>query len=358
MRELTLNDFQYDLPSNLIAQQPLKQRDQSRLCFRDRQGKVEHRKFSQLPDCLPPQSLIVVNDTRVIPCRLLTKLSTGGKVEFFLLSQKSKNPNVWTAMGKPMKKIRHLKEIRFDQTCSATLDFRDDNEIELTFNLGDSEFFDWINSAGYVPLPPYIKRPDPQNQLSSEDRQTYQTVYAKQPGSVAAPTAGLHFTPELRNRLEERGMTFCSITLHVGLGTFKPVTSDDPHQHHMHSENYVVSGETHRLIEEARTAGRPIIAVGTTSLRCLESFYAKPDPGGSVDKWQSTNLFIWPKTDATVYKPKTANGIITNFHQPGSTLFMLICALLGYKNATSLYRDCVEREYRFFSYGDSCLFLL
>jgi S-adenosylmethionine:tRNA ribosyltransferase-isomerase len=358
MRKLTLQDFQYELPAHLIAQQPLSQRDQSRLCFRDRGGTAVHSTFSKILDHLPRQSLLVINDTRVIPCRLLSNLSTGGKVEFFLLRQLSQSPNTWSAMGKPMKKIRQLTEISLDKDCHAKLKFNESGtELEMTFNLEGSSFLDWLNRSGYVPLPPYIKRPDAKSALSSEDKKNYQTVYANQPGSVAAPTAGLHFTPELRQRMEQSGIEFCPLTLHVGLGTFKPVTSEDPHQHQMHSETYVVPAASHRQIQAAREAGRPIIAVGTTSLRSLESFYAHPEPESLVDTWQSTNLFIWPETDTTIYKPKIASGIITNFHQPGSTLFMLICALIGYDDAVEVYKECVERQYRFFSYGDSCLFL-
>ncbi|MFW7378196.1 MAG: tRNA preQ1(34) S-adenosylmethionine ribosyltransferase-isomerase QueA [Oligoflexus sp.] len=363
---LILSDFFYDLPEDLIAQQPSDRRDDSRLITYQK-GSIEHRQFRELPELLPEGSLIILNDTRVIPGRLQGYTPHGGQIEIMLLSPIAGTHNTchWQAIGRPMKKLHQGQTVHFEDGQSADVIKKKDTAtgpiIEIEFTMTPADFEVWIEANGQIPLPPYIHRDKKIKATASPDRDRYQTVFASHKGSVAAPTAGLHFTPEILENLSTRGMNTAYVTLHVGAGTFLPVKTQRPDEHTMHAEKYLIKTESYQRIQAAIKQERPIIAVGTTSFRCLQAFHQKTKYEACeqvLDRWHETELFIYPKNKSDRFEPWAVNGLLTNFHQPESTLFMLVCALLGFDEAHRLYKTAVAERYRFFSYGDGNLLWL
>ena len=340
---MKLSDFDYELPSELIAQVPIEPRDSSRLLVLDREtGKVEHKHFYDFGDYLVPGDLVVVNRSRVVPARLFgNKQPGGGKVEILLLERI--DPLHWKALvgGKGLDIGK--KVLLPDGLAAEVIQDLGGSQRLLAFNQEPDSV---IERSGKVPLPPYIRTP-----LADPER--YQTVFARQPGSAAAPTAGLHFTPELIDRLKQNGVGFAEITLHVGLDTFAPVTEEDPSQHLIHSEWCSVSAEAVDLINRARTAGKRIVAVGTTSVRTLESAAATASDSKTVAPFEGrVKLFILPG-----YKFRVVDSLITNFHLPRSTLLMLVSAFAGRERILDLYRQAIDRQYRFYSFGDAMLLI-
>ena len=336
-------DFWYDLPKNLIAQEPASPRDSARLlCLGRESGRIEHRVFSDLPQLLEPGDLLVVNNSKVLPARLIgTKVPSGAVCELLLLRQVK--GDTWECLAKPGKRMQSGVVVSFgDGSLTATVEETlEDGNKYVTFHYDTDTLYEKLDAFGKMPLPPYITK-----QL--EDQSQYQTVYAKELGSAAAPTAGLHFTPALMDRLRAMGVNICEVTLHVGLGTFRPVKEDDIADHKMHSEWYSVSEETARLINDTHAAGHRVIAVGTTSCRTLESVAAKY---GEIRPCSGdTDIFLYPGVSF-----RCIDGLITNFHLPESTLIMLVSAFCGYENTMNAYKIAVQEKYRFFSFGDAML---
>ena len=337
------SDFYYDLPEELIAQHPLERRDGSRLLKLNKAtGELEHRHFYDLPDYLRPGDLLVMNNSRVLPARLIGHRPTGGAVEVLLLRDLGENK--WECLVRPGKKMRPGQEVTFgDGQLTATVEDVVEGGNRIVKFACDGIFLEVLESLGKMPLPPYIKE-----ELSDPER--YQTVYSKEPGSAAAPTAGLHFTPELMDKIRAMGVDIEFVTLHVGLGTFRPVKEDEIESHEMHSEFCIMPRETADAINRTRASGGRVIAVGTTSCRTIESF---ADPDGHMDaKSGWTDIFIYPG-----YEFKCIDGLITNFHLPESTLIMLVSALAGREHILSAYKTAVEERYRFFSFGDAMLII-
>lgn len=338
-------DFWFDLPQELIAQEPADPRDSARLlCLHRGNEEMEHRVFSDLDSLLNPGDLLVVNNSRVLPARLIgAKEGTGGVCEILLLRQVK--GNVWECLAKPGKRLRSGARVTFgDGSLTAEIKdtFEDGNKL-VEFFYNTATLYEKLDEFGRMPLPPYITK-----QL--EDQSQYQTVYAKELGSAAAPTAGLHFTPELMARLKAKGINITEVTLHVGLGTFRPVKEDDIADHEMHSEWYSISEEAARLINETKASGHRVICVGTTSCRTLESVAAKH---GEIKACSGeTNIFLYPGRPF-----HCMDGLITNFHLPESTLIMLVSAFYGYDATMSAYKKAVAERYRFFSFGDAMLIL-
>ena len=334
------SDFDYELPEELIAQAPLERRDQSRLFVLHRSsGKFEHARFSDLPNCLRAGDLLVLNDSKVIPARLHgVNRRTGGEFEVFLVEEVA--PNDWWAMLRPGKRARVGTEIAIaDKIIATVVEINAEGHRRVQFS-GVPNILDALPAIGETPLPPYIKRTaDP------ADVERYQTIFAQHRGSVAAPTAGLHFTPETFRKVGECGVQTAFVTLHVGLGTFAPVKSDNIEEHAMHEERFAIPDETARAIQSAKRDGRRIIAVGTTTVRVLEN------TGGRAGKGR-TNIFIHPP-----FKFKMVDALLTNFHLPRSTLLMLVSAFAGRELILSAYAEAVRQRYRFFSYGDAMLIL-
>lgn len=336
------SDFYYDLPEELIAQTPVEPRDSSRLLVYNRsEDKVEHKVFNQIGDYLKSGDLLVINTTKVYPARIFAYTEHGGKVEILLL--KRINLTDWECLVKPGKKCRDgVKFIVNNELALTVMSKTDDGGRIISFSF-DGVFEDILSRVGEMPLPPYIHE-----KLKDKDR--YQTVYCKEEGSAAAPTAGLHFTLRLIDELKAKGVEFAEVNLHVGLGTFRPVKVENAEEHKMHVEFCEISAENAKKINSAKKDGRRIIAVGTTSVRTLESF-ANDDgtvKSGSMD----TGIFIYPP-----YRFKCVDGMITNFHLPESTLVMLVAAFVGKEKILELYNLAVKEKYRFFSFGDACLFL-
>lgn len=359
-KELCLEDFIYPLEDSLIAQNPLEHRKDSKLLIRECTGGIQHMGIQDLESALPENALVILNDSRVFPSRVLGRLATGGKVELFLLRELPQK-NRWLTLGNPSKKLKNSTEIILDSHLNATIESVLPGQTPKTFEISltpPDGFHQWLDQNGFVPLPPYIKRDQPEPAPKSPDRVRYQTVYAKNTGSVAAPTAGLHFCDERLDALRKRGIQISYVTLHVGAGTFLPVKDQDIAKHKMHSEAYSIPKETYDAIQQAKNERRPIICVGTTSFRCLESFYADSSAPKRPDQLYETDLFIYPRNNKDRYQPKIAQGLMTNFHQPGSTLFMLISALIGLDQAKHMYREAQQQSYRFLSYGDSSLLWL
>ena len=334
------SDFYYDLPERLIAQDPLLKRSDSRLMLLDKNtGEIEHSVFNKLPEYLKPGDCLVINNTKVIPARLIGKKEgTGGAVEILLLKRIS--DDVWETLVKPGKKLRTGARVSFGDGIlkAEIMDVLEDGNRHVKFEY-DGIFEEVLNELGEMPLPPYITH-------KLEDKNRYQTVYAKYEGSAAAPTAGLHFTSELLETIKNMGINIASVTLHVGLGTFRPVKVDDVTKHHMHTEFYSVTREAADMINETKARGGRIICVGTTSCRTVESC---SDENGIVYPGQgNTDIFIYPG-----YKFKVLDALITNFHLPESTLLMLVSALAGKDNIMHAYEIAVKEEYRFFSFGDA-----
>ena len=338
------SDFYYDLPEELIAQDPLEDRTASRLLVLDRKtGAVKHKIFSDVIDYLNKGDCLVINNTRVIPARLIgEKEGTGGKVEVLLLKRRAND--VWETLVKPGKKLRPGAKITFGdgRLRAEVLEVVEEGNRLVKFHY-EGIFEEILDSLGEMPLPPYITH-------KLEDKEMYQTVYAKFDGSAAAPTAGLHFTKELLNKIEEKGIKIASITLHVGLGTFRPVKVDDVNNHHMHTEWYEVNAEAAEIINETKRNGGRVICVGTTSCRTIES--VADDNGYMKAKTGETDIFIYPG-----YKFKVMDGLITNFHLPESTLVMLVSAFAGKENVLSAYETAVKEKYRFFSFGDAMILI-
>ena len=338
------SDFYYDLPKELIAQTPVEPRDSSRLLVLDRQsGETVHKHFFDIIDYLDEGDLLVCNDSRVLPARIYgIKEPTGARVEFLLLKQISGNR--WETLCKPGKKAKEGARFSFgDGLLYATVtEVKDDGNRVVDFEC-DENFFAALDKIGQMPLPPYITE-------ELKDRERYQTVYSHELGSAAAPTAGLHFTTELMDKIKAKGVNIAYVTLHVGLGTFRPVKVDDVTKHKMHSEHYEVPEETAELIKKTKQSGKRVIAVGTTSCRTLESVAA--EHGEVVPCEGFTEIFIYPG-----FEFKVLDGLITNFHLPESTLIMLVSAFAGYDNIMNAYKTAVEERYRFFSFGDAMAIL-
>lgn len=337
---MKVTDFDYELPEELIAQHPVEPRDTSRLMLLDKvTGEVSHRAhFYDIVDEVSDGDVLVFNDTKVIPARLYGhREGSGGKVEVLLLTPCGENR--WECLVKPGKKCPIGQVIVFDERLKGTVIDKTSFGGRIVEFACDGVFDDIIQEIGEMPLPPYIHE-------KLEDKDRYQTVYADKKGSAAAPTAGLHFTPELLEKLRAKGVTLAFLTLHVGLGTFRPVSAEDIEDHEMHSEYYVVTEETANTINKARRDGKRIIAVGTTSVRTLES--ATGDDGVLKAGHGWTNIFIYPG-----YTYKMVDALITNFHLPQSTLLMLISALAGREHCLAAYKEAVKEKYRFFSFGDA-----
>ena len=338
------SDFYYDLPQELIAQDPLEDRSSSRLLHLDKEtGAIEHTDFKHILQYLQPGDCLVINDTKVIPARLYGhKNETGAVIEILLL--KRRENDIWECLVKPGKKARPGAEIVFGDgiLTGEIIDIVDEGNRLIQFHY-DGIFEEILDQLGEMPLPPYITH-------KLQDKNRYQTVYARNEGSAAAPTAGLHFTKELLAQVKEMGVSIAHVTLHVGLGTFRPVKVDDVENHHMHSEFYMVEEEQARLINETKKNGGRVISVGTTSCRTLESAADEEGILHAGSGW--TEIFIYPG-----YQFKIIDGLITNFHLPESTLLMLVSALAGKEKIMHAYEEAVKESYRFFSFGDAMIII-
>ena len=333
------NDFWYDLPEELIAQTPLQQRDSSRLMVLDREsGEVTHRHFYNVIDYLRPGDCLVMNNSRVLPARLLGHRPTGGAVEVLLL--RDLGDKRWECLAKPGKKMQVGQEVIFGngELTATVLAVQEDGNRVVEFHY-EGIFLEVLERLGKMPLPPYIKA-----ELADQER--YQTVYSKETGSAAAPTAGLHFTNDLLEQIRAKGVKTAFVTLHVGLGTFRPVKAENISEHHMHAELCMISDETAQILNETKRSGGRIICVGTTSCRTLESLVNEDGSFEAKSKW--TEIFIFPG-----YQFKAMQGLITNFHLPESTLVMLVSAFAGRENVLNAYEQAVKERYRFFSFGDA-----
>lgn len=336
------SDFYYDLPQELIAQTPLERRDGSRLMVLDREsGEITHRHFYDLPEYLHPGDTLVLNDSRVLPARLYGhRVPTGGAVELLLL--KDQGDGKWECLARPGRKLKPGAEVSFgDGELTATIaeDLQEGKKL-VQFHY-EGIFLEILERLGKMPLPPYIKE-----ELQNGER--YQTVYSKVTGSAAAPTAGLHFTKELLQKIQDMGVSIAYVTLHVGLGTFRPVSAEEITDHHMHSEFCMISKETAELLNETHRRGGRIICVGTTSCRTLESFAKEDGTFEESSGW--TEIFIYPG-----YRFKAMDALVTNFHLPESTLVMLVSAFAGREHILNAYNTAVQERYRFFSFGDAML---
>ena len=343
---MELSDFDYDLPVELIAQEPAKQRDQSRLLHVGRgEASLSHHRFSDLPGLLPKDCVLVCNNTRVIPARLRGKKTTGGKVELLLVRRTAAEGEVWQVLCKGGQNQKVGGRINFaDKFWGKWVEAPRAGQGSMRF-FPEKDFQRLVEQHGEVPLPPYIRRAPGQH---AADRERYQTVYAQQPGAVAAPTAGLHFTPALLDELVQNGIQLCFVTLHVGLGTFQPIRVEQVETHTMGTEWYEIDAATAECVNAAKASGRKIIAVGTTTTRALESSaqqtgLVQPGPNQS-------DLFIYPG-----YEFRVIDGLITNFHLPRSTLLLLVSALAGRERILHAYAEAVQQRYRFYSYGDAML---
>ncbi len=333
------SDFYFDLPEELIAQTPIEQRDHARLLHLDKKtGTIEHRHFYEITDYLHPGDCLVLNDSRVLPARLIGTRPTGGSVELVLL--RDLGAGNWECLSRPGRKTRPGAELSFGngELKATVIDVIEGGNRIVHFQY-EGIFLEVLERLGKMPLPPYIKE-------ELQDAERYQTVYSRELGSAAAPTAGLHFTKELLRRIEEQGVKVCYVTLHVGLGTFRPVKEEDIEDHPMHAEFCMVPEETARIVTETKRNGGKIVAVGTTSCRTLESFSASDGSLQTCSGW--TNIFIYPG-----YTFKCIDSLITNFHLPESTLIMLVSALAGRENILNAYQEAIRERYKFFSFGDA-----
>ena len=340
---MNVSDFYYDLPEELIAQTPIEKRDESRLMVlnRDKQT-IEHKTFKDIIDYLEPGDCLVRNNTKVIPARLYGKKATGAKIEFLLLNRIE--GDIWECIVRPGHKLKPGTEVEFGEGIlkGTVLDIMPGGTRKVEFKY-EGIFNEILDQIGLMPLPPYIHE-------SLKDKDRYQTVYAKYDGSAAAPTAGLHFTPELFEKIRAKGIEVANVTLHVGIGTFRPVKVENVEEHHMHSEHFYIKQEDVDKINTAKKNGKRVIAVGTTSCRVLETI---ADENGMVKATEGdTQIFIYPG-----YKYKCLDGLVTNFHLPESTLIMLVSALAGRDYIMKAYNEAVKERYRFFSFGDAMLIL-
>ena len=339
MSDFKTRDFWYELPEELIAQTPLQKRDTSRLLAVDRKtGALAHRHFYDIIDYLNPGDTLVMNDSRVLPARLLGHRPTGGAAELLLL--RDLGGNEWECLAKPGRKLTEGAEVIFGdgRLTARVVQVREDGNRVVRFDY-QGIFLEVLESLGKMPLPPYIKE-------ELQDQERYQTVYSREVGSAAAPTAGLHWTKELLKKAEDKGVTLAYVTLHVGLGTFRPVKAENISEHHMHSELCMMSAGTADILNATRARGGRIVCVGTTSCRTLESLVNEDGTFEAKSKW--TDIFIFPG-----YQFKAMDALITNFHLPESTLVMLVSAFAGRENVLNAYAEAVKERYRFFSFGDS-----
>ena len=374
---LTLKDFSFEVPENLIAQQPLASRDQSRmLVWRD--SACHHDFVTGLPGLVPRGTLFIVNVSKVIASRIRFLLPTGGQSELLLLEPTTDQPfddtfSTWKALGRPMRRFKLGQLYNLGNALEAKiLELPPGSEsgaspMTISLSLGGTALLNWLEAYGEMPLPPYIERGrgevSDQQKNNALDRERYQTVYAEPSGSVAAPTAGLHFSDDLIKRLEAHNCQIEPVTLHVGAGTFLPVKTLNLDQHVMHSERFMVPSTTLAAIRKAQESSRPVVVVGTTALRALEGLdhrakELETSREALGDSWHRTQIFIKQKTRSDIFTPWACDGLMTNFHQPESTLFMLISALVGFDPAKSIYASASAEGYRFFSYGDSSLLWL
>ncbi len=337
---MNTSDFYFDLPDGFIAQEPLAKRDQSKLMLIDKEsGAIEHKKFYQIIDYLDAGDCLVLNDSRVLPARIYGKRETGAKVEFLLLTERTKDE--WECLVKPGKKAKIGDKFDFDGLLTAEVIGIIEDGIRIVKFYYQGEFYAHLDQIGAMPLPPYIT-------LSLEDQERYQTVYNRERGSAAAPTAGLHFTDELLEEIKAKGVNIAYLTLHVGLGTFRPVKVDDVENHQMHSEFYQLDEKNAAIIRQTKEKGGRIISVGTTSTRTLESIAKKHGEIVADSDW--TDIFIYPP-----YQFKAIDALITNFHLPESTLLMLVSAFYNKDAMLKAYQNAIENNYRFFSFGDCML---
>ncbi|MDO5014982.1 MAG: tRNA preQ1(34) S-adenosylmethionine ribosyltransferase-isomerase QueA [Clostridia bacterium] len=332
-------DFYYDLPDELIAQHPASKRDEAKLlCLNKKTKQIQHRKFYDIIDFLNAGDCLVMNDTRVLPARIYGKKETGARVEFLLA--KEMGLGVWDCLCKPAKRAKVGDIFKFsDNLFCEILEIKEEGLRKVKFKSENSNFYDALYQVGQMPLPPYIKE-------KLENEEEYQTVYSDKPTSSAAPTAGLHFTKELLDKIEKKGIKKVFLTLDVGLGTFRPVKTNDIEQHKMHSEHYNLGEKQAEIINETRKSGGRIIAVGTTVVRTLETIYEKYGEIRADDS--DSSIFIYPPK-----KVQTIDALITNFHLPESTLIMLVSSFAGYETTMKTYKNAVEEKYRFFSFGDA-----
>ena len=346
-------DFDYDLPLELIAQEPPATRDGARMMVLNRAARtIEHKLFTDLSAYLRPRDLLVVNDTRVIPARIFgrkAKTGTGGKVEFLLLEETA--PGVWDALMRSRRRPKSGEQVILDEDL-AVVTVLEDGELGRVKIRVESKlpWLEVLDRIGQTPLPPYIQRKEATPARRAEDKQRYQTVFAREPGAVAAPTAGLHFTPEVLARLAAQGVDKATVTLHVGIGTFRPVTVDNVEEHKMDFERWQIPAAAAAQVAAAKAGGGRVVAVGTTSVRTLESAAARPEGFGAGQG--RTDLFIYPP-----YEFKMVDAMVTNFHLPKSTLIMMISAFAGREFVLAAYREAIRERYRFFSYGDCMLIL-
>ena len=346
---MLVSDFDYNLPEELIAQVPADKRDLSRMMVLNRKDKtIHHHIFKDIVDLIDDSSILILNNTRVIPARLYGYKDTGAKIEVFLLKEKAQHH--WEALIKPSKRVKSGTKLIISEELSVEIlsPAEDDGKWNIYLEY-EGDIYDILSRAGNVPLPPYIERKMTPEELKKLDYERYQTVYAKKEGSVAAPTAGLHFTAEILNKLNAKGIQIGYVTLNVGLGTFRPVKCDVVEEHKMDSEIFEISSETAKLINQSKAEGKKLIAVGTTSVRTLETAYKQ---FGEIKECRSSStLFIYPP-----YEFKVVDSLITNFHLPKSTLLMLVSALAGREFIMEAYKEAIENKYRFYSYGD-CMFI-
>ena len=342
------SSYHYKLPESLIAQYPKPNRDQSRMLFLDRsKGIVSHRKFSEIITLLPENSCLVINNTRVLPVRLPGKRRTGASIEALLIEEIGGGH--WSAVVRKAGRIKQGERLDFcgGTICAVAFERKNTGEWLLEFDEPES-LKERLDKVGLLPLPPYIKRQMANEIQNAEDRERYQTCFASKPGAIAAPTAGLHFTPEILNSIRDRGVEILEVTLHVGLGTFKPIEKEDIREHKMHAEYFSISSNSLRKLQSFKRSRKPIICLGTTSVRVLETLALKKFKKNSG--W--TDLFIYPP-----YKFSMAQGLLTNFHLPKSTLLIMVSAFYGREKLLEVYQAAVEEKYRFFSYGDCMLIL-
>lgn len=352
---MLISEYDYNLPEELIAQMPADKRDNSRMMVLNRKDRtISHKHFYDIVDLIEPNTLLVMNNTKVLPARLIGHKDTGAKIEVFLLKQNSKMQDEhenWEVLIKPSKRVKPDTIIKISDELSvrAIKRLEENGEwlVELIFN--GNNVLDVLHRNGNIPLPPYIERKIPNEDLKKLDFERYQTVYAKDEGSVAAPTAGLHFTKEILKKLENKGVELAYVTLNVGLGTFRPVQCENVENHKMHSETFEISEKAAEQINLAKAEGKKIVAVGTTTVRTLETAYKK---FGCIKACHDhSELFIYPP-----YEFKVIDNLITNFHLPKSTLLMLVSALAGKDFIFEAYKEAIENKYRFFSYGD-CMYI-
>ena len=342
------SDFDYVLPEELIAQFPSEKRDESSLMVLDKQNKtVEHKKFFDIVDFLDKNDVLVLNNTRVIPARLFGKKSTGARIEIFLLEKKTENK--WEVLIKPSKRVSAGTIIEFSEELKAKIIERLPNDKWLVEFIFEGIFNEILSKIGNIPLPPYIERQLTDEAIKKLDFERYQTVYAQNPGSVAAPTAGLHFTEEILEKLRQKAVEVCYVTLNVGLGTFRPVKTENILDHQMDREFYEIPETTAEVINKAKAQGKNIVAVGTTTVRTLESAFRTNGEISETSGW--SQMFIYPG-----YKFNVTDKLITNFHLPKSTLLMLVSAIAGKDFILEVYKEAIEKKYRFYSYGD-CMFI-